>query len=76
MDNFNFYSPTEFVFGRDREDECGELSDDALDTIYGGQGFGPNPGILEPREPYKISGNCQSYMPSDYTNCEFCGEPL
>ncbi len=25
MDNFNFYSPTEFVFGRDREDECGEL---------------------------------------------------
>ena len=26
MDNFNFYSPTEFVFGRDREDECGELA--------------------------------------------------
>ena len=25
MDNFNFYSPTEFVFGRDRETECGEL---------------------------------------------------
>ena len=25
MDNFNFYSPTEFVFGRDREAECGEL---------------------------------------------------
>ena len=25
MDNFNFYSPTEFVFGRDRESECGEL---------------------------------------------------
>ena len=25
MDNFNFYSPTEFVFGRDRENECGEL---------------------------------------------------
>ena len=24
MDNFNFYSPTEFVFGRDRENECGE----------------------------------------------------
>lgn len=23
MDNFNFYSPTEFVFGRDRENECG-----------------------------------------------------
>ena len=23
MDNFNFYSPTEFVFGRNREDECG-----------------------------------------------------
>ena len=25
MDNFNFYSPTEFVFGKDREAECGEL---------------------------------------------------
>ena len=25
MDNFNFYSPTEFVFGLDREKECGEL---------------------------------------------------
>ncbi len=25
MDNFNFYSPTEFAFGRDRENECGEL---------------------------------------------------
>ncbi|WP_303834135.1 iron-containing alcohol dehydrogenase [Ruminococcus flavefaciens] len=24
MDNFNFYSPTEFVFGSDRENECGE----------------------------------------------------
>ena len=23
MDNFNFYSPTEFVFGRGRENECG-----------------------------------------------------
>jgi hypothetical protein len=25
MENFNFYSPTEFVFGMDRENECGEL---------------------------------------------------
>jgi len=25
MDNFNFYSPTEFVFGLNRENECGEL---------------------------------------------------
>ena len=24
MDNFNFYSPTEFVFGKDREAECGK----------------------------------------------------
>ncbi len=24
MDNFNFYSPTEFVFGKDRETECGK----------------------------------------------------
>ncbi|MBR4558534.1 MAG: iron-containing alcohol dehydrogenase [Fibrobacter sp.] len=25
MDNFNFYSPTEFVFGMNRENECGGL---------------------------------------------------
>ena len=25
MENFNFYSPMEFVFGMDRENECGEL---------------------------------------------------
>ena len=31
MDNFNFYSPTEFVFGRDSENECG-----ALVKKYGG----------------------------------------
>ncbi|MBQ5463773.1 MAG: iron-containing alcohol dehydrogenase, partial [Fibrobacter sp.] len=31
MDNFNFYSPTEFVFGKDRENECG-----ALVKKYGG----------------------------------------
>lgn len=31
MENFNFYSPTEFVFGRDRENECG-----ALVKKYGG----------------------------------------
>ena len=24
MDNFNFYSPTEFVFGKDRENEVGK----------------------------------------------------
>ena len=24
MDNFNFYSPTEFVFGKDRATECGK----------------------------------------------------
>lgn len=24
MDNFNFYSPTEFIFGRERENECGQ----------------------------------------------------
>ena len=24
MNNFNFYSPTEFVFGKDRENDCGE----------------------------------------------------
>lgn len=24
MENFNFYSPTEFVFGEDRENECGK----------------------------------------------------
>ncbi len=31
MDNFNFYSPTEFVFGKGREHECG-----ALVKKYGG----------------------------------------
>ena len=31
MNNFNFYSPTEFVFGKDREQECG-----ALVKKYGG----------------------------------------
>lgn len=25
MDNFNFYSPTYFAFGKDRESDCGEL---------------------------------------------------
>ena len=25
MDNFNFYSPTEFVFGKGRENEAGQL---------------------------------------------------
>jgi len=25
MDNFNFYSPTEFVFGKDRENEAGTM---------------------------------------------------
>ncbi len=25
MDNFNFYSPTFFAFGKDRENDCGEL---------------------------------------------------
>ncbi|MBQ8411658.1 MAG: iron-containing alcohol dehydrogenase [Ruminiclostridium sp.] len=25
MDNFNFYSPTEFVFGKNTEENCGEL---------------------------------------------------
>ena len=26
MDNFNFYSPTEFVFGKGRETECGKYA--------------------------------------------------
>ena len=26
MDNFNFYSPTEFIFGKDRETECGKYA--------------------------------------------------
>ena len=24
MDNFDFYSPTDFVFGKGRENECGK----------------------------------------------------
>lgn len=31
MENFNFYSPTEFIFGKDRENECG-----AMVKKYGG----------------------------------------
>ena len=40
MDNFNFYSPTEFIFGKDRENECGQYvkkySKDKVLIHYGG----------------------------------------
>lgn len=36
MDNFNFYSPTYFAFGRDREQDAG-----ALVKRFGGKGADP-----------------------------------
>ena len=50
MDNFNFYSPTEFVFGRDRENEAGEYvkkygGSKAL-VLYGG-GSAVRSGLLD-----------------------------
>ena len=30
MENFNFYSPTEFVFGKDTENDCGKYVKDAI----------------------------------------------
>ncbi len=40
MQNFNFYSPTEFVFGKDRENECGsyvkKYGGSKVLIVYGG----------------------------------------
>ncbi|MBR0133133.1 MAG: iron-containing alcohol dehydrogenase [Lachnospiraceae bacterium] len=41
MNNFNFYSPTEFVFGKGRENDCGEYvkkyGGSKVLIVYGGQ---------------------------------------
>lgn len=34
MDNFNFYSPTEFVFGVGRENEAGQKAEGELGSPY------------------------------------------
>ena len=50
MDNFNFYSPTEFVFGKERENECGKLIKKYGGTkvlIHYGSGSAVKSGLLE-----------------------------
>jgi len=49
MDNFNFCSPTEFVFGKDRENECGDLVKKYGGTkvlIHYGSGSAERSGLL------------------------------
>ena len=50
MDNFNFYSPTEFVFGRDRENETGKYVKKYGGTrvlIHYGSGSAVRSGLLD-----------------------------
>ena len=50
MDNFNFYSPTEFVFGMNRENECGELVKKSGGTkvlIHYGGGSAVRSGLID-----------------------------
>lgn len=50
MENFNFYSPTEFVFGKGREKECGQLVKKYGGTkvlIHYGQGSVVKSGLLD-----------------------------
>lgn len=50
MDNFNFYSPTEFVFGKGRENECGKYIKKYGGTkvlIHYGGGFVVRSGLLD-----------------------------
>ncbi len=50
MENFNFYSPTEFVFGRKRENECGEYVKKYGGTkvlVHYGSGSAVKSGLLE-----------------------------
>ncbi len=41
MDNFRFYSPTEFIFGRDTQKETGKMTANyggvKVLVVYGGQ---------------------------------------
>jgi len=54
MNNFIFYSPTEFVFGRDTEAQTGVLVQKygarKIMIVYGG-GSGVRSGLLGPLEP-------------------------
>ncbi len=60
MDNFNFYSPTEFVFGRDRETEAGEYVrkyGGSKVLIHYGGGSAEKSGLLDKvRKSLKESG--------------------
>lgn len=50
MENFNFYSPTEFIFGRGRENECGKYVKKFGGTkvlIHYGSGSAVRSGLLE-----------------------------
>lgn len=50
MENFNFYSPTEFVFGRERENECGKYVKKYGGTkvlIHYGSGSAVRSGLLD-----------------------------
>lgn len=50
MDNFNFYSPTEFVFGKGRENECGKYVKKYCRTkalIHYGGGSAVKSGLLD-----------------------------
>ena len=50
MDNFNYYSPTEFVFGKDRESECGiyakKYHGNKVLVLYGG-GSAKRSGLID-----------------------------
>jgi alcohol dehydrogenase YqhD (iron-dependent ADH family) len=50
MDKFNFFSPTEFVFGNDRENECGKLIRKYGGTkvlVHFGSGSAKKSGLLD-----------------------------
>lgn len=50
MDNFNFYSPTEFVFGKGRESECGKYAKKYCGKkalIHYGSGSAVRSGLLD-----------------------------
>ncbi|MCQ2464602.1 MAG: iron-containing alcohol dehydrogenase [Oscillospiraceae bacterium] len=50
MDNFNFYSPTEFVFGKNRENECGKYVKKYGGTkvlVHYGSGSAVRSGLLD-----------------------------
>ncbi len=65
------------VIGAALEDECRDLSDDVLDTIYGGQGSEMGSSIEDPSfSPVKFCQTCEMPLSSTDTNCGFCGAPV